>query len=424
MSICLSSLFALSHSQRHICCAGNGKSDKFVESVPINDMIRIWGKIDWFKGTRLFGLTLLWSGLLLSALLLFSFSTATPNVSGSTDVTSTVAFGAASYTVNEGDGSALIMLTITPPSSTTVTAIVSSANLQAHAPDDFAALRQSLAISPGVESVTLPIAIHDDLSIEGNEQFQVTLSNLQGATLGVITETVVTIEDNDAALLTVSDVTVTEGDGSVSLLITQSGVSTLDSVVNFHTVPGSATSPNDYVESNGTAIIPAGSTQTEIMLMLTADEEVELAENFSLQLTDPLNAELANATAIVTILDDDGLPQLDLRAATADEADGILSFVATLSMPWPQPVMASYTTLDGTAISPDDYIASTGTVVIPPGSVSATVEVSIVADQVAEPDEEMFLALSTPGQAILGVNQAKGTIRGDYATLYLPKLHR
>ena len=400
------------------------KSDKFIESVLINNMIRSWDKIDWFRNTRLFGLSLLWSGLLLSALLFFSFSTATPNVRAATASTSTIAFSAASYTVNEGSGSASVMLALTPPSSTPVTATVSSANLQAHAPDDFVALRQSLVIAPGVESVTLPITIHDDPSIEGNEQFRVTLSNLQGATLGVITETVVTIEDNDTALLAVSDVTVTEGDGSVSLVITQSGVSTLDSIVNFHTVPGSATSPNDYVETNGTAIIRAGSTQTVVTVTLTADEEVELAENFSFQLTDPLNAELAKATATVTILDDDGLPQLDLRAATADEADGTLSFVATLSMPWPQPVLASYTTLDGSAISPDDYLSSTGTLVIPPGTVSAIIEVSIVDDQVVEPDEEMFLALSAPGQATLGVNQVKGVIRGDYATLYLPKLHR
>jgi pimeloyl-ACP methyl ester carboxylesterase len=262
------------------------------------------------------------------------------------------------------------------------------------------------------------------LFIEGYEDFSVSLSNLQGAMPGSITDTLVIIEDDDIAYIGVGDVTVDEEAGSVALLITQSVTSTLESMVDFRTVDGSATSPDDYTAVSGTVSIPAGELQAVVTVTITSDEAVESMESFIFQLEEPLNAELSNITATVTIVDDDGLPQLTLNPASAYETDGFLPFVITLNMIWSEDVMVDYATLDGSATAPDDYLTNVGTLTIPAGSLTATVPVTLVNDFAREPDETMSLTLKNPTQATLATAQAVGVILGDNEQLYLPKIQQ
>jgi hypothetical protein len=197
------------------------------------------------------------------------------------------------------------------------------------------------------------------------------------------------------------------------------------SVVDFRTVDGSATSPEDYGSLSGSVTIPAGSTQATVTIQLTPDDLIEQAESFFFQLEDPVNAELADRTATVTILDDDTFPQLESKAAEASEADGILPFVVTLSHTWPQTVTVDYATRNGSAIAPADYLSDTGVLAFPPGDLTATVWVSLAEDQVDEPDENLYLVLTNPSQASLGLTQVVGIIHDSSSnTLFLPKLRR
>lgn len=364
---------------------------------------------------------LAWSGLLC---ILFGliFTVGQPTALAAATQGSTITFDTAVYTFNEGANSGVITLRIDPPSSTPITVTVSSSSIQATASEDFEGLRDSLVISPSVAAVTVSLLLIDDALIEGNEQLRLTMGNLQGATLGAITETIVTIEDNDLVYLGINDLVVDEESGRAQVIITQSTTSTLESVVNFHTMDGSATSSEDYVAKSGSAVIAPGETHTTIEIELQSDAQGELVENFFVQLEDPLNAVLANTTATVTILDDDLLPQLNLTGAEANERDGVLPFVITLSNSWSQTVTVAYSTMDGSAVAPGDYLPNTGVVTIPPGILSATVLVEVVHDQVDEPDETVLLLLADPVQAILEVTQVEGTIHNDAwrYNLFLP----
>ena len=64
------------------------------------------------------------------------------------------------------------------------------------------------------ETQIFTVLITNDTTVEGVEDFTVSLSALTGTTPVDITNTgTVTINDNDSAALTVANVTVDEGDG-------------------------------------------------------------------------------------------------------------------------------------------------------------------------------------------------------------------
>lgn len=374
---------------------------------------------------RWLGLAILWSGFLLGCLSFFASSHSVPTVLAapqeSTDENSTIAFSSAAYTVSEGAGAGIVLLVVAPPISTPVTVTVSSGNLEAEASLDYEGLRQSVVISPSEPTYTLSLTLIDDLLVEADEQLQLTLSNIQGVEPGGITQTVVTIEDNDVTYIGLSDVSAEENDDSLALVITQSLTSTLESQVNLQTVTGTAVSPNDYTAISTTVTIPPGILAVTVSLFLHDDDEVEGTENLTVRLDEPVNAQLANMTATVTIHDDDMYPELSAQTAEASESDGILPFVVTLSAAWPQTVTVEYSTTNGSAIAPDDYITTSGVLTFVPGIVTATVEVPLQLDEIEEVDENFFLLFANPVEATMTINEIEGIIRDKRkSSLFLP----
>ncbi|MEX0948597.1 MAG: Calx-beta domain-containing protein, partial [Acidimicrobiia bacterium] len=91
-----------------------------------------------------------------------------------------------------------------------------------------------------------------------------------------------------------------------------------------------------------------------------------------------------------------------------------MSFTVSLSSVSAVKVTVSYATANGTAVSPSDYTAKSGTVSINAGATSAVVKISIIGDRVKEPDETFTVTLTNPtGGAVLARAIATGTIRND-----------
>jgi hypothetical protein len=117
------------------------------------------------------------------------------------------------------------------------------------------------------------------------------------------------------------------------------------------------------------------------------------------------------------------LPSLSISDARVVEgSSGVASavFTVSLSAPSPNPVTVSYTTANGTATSPADYTASSGSVTLAPNETSKTIAVPVVGDAVAEPDETFSVNLSNASNVTIGDSQAIGTIVGDDVTDYQP----
>ncbi|MEL6870544.1 MAG: PQQ-dependent sugar dehydrogenase [Pseudomonadota bacterium] len=114
-------------------------------------------------------------------------------------------------------------------------------------------------------------------------------------------------------------------------------------------------------------------------------------------------------------------PTLSISDASIDEGDGgntTLQFTIQASAT-PSAGQAvsdasvSYATAANTASEGTDFVAASGTVQIPGGTTSVTIDVIVIGDADAETDETFTVSLSSPIDATLGQASATGTIRDD-----------
>src|SRR2546423_8689946 len=107
--------------------------------------------------------------------------------------------------------------------------------------------------------------------------------------------------------------TVNENAGTVTLNVTahRLGNSSEPIMVDYATRNGSALAGSDYVAKTGTISFGAGETFKQIQIQILNDTELENAENFFVDLSNPqpgttvLNSDPAKNTATITISDDD-----------------------------------------------------------------------------------------------------------------------
>ncbi|MDE2404407.1 MAG: hypothetical protein KGM17_07045 [Sphingomonadales bacterium] len=218
--------------------------------------------------------------------------------------------------------------------------------------------------------------------------------------------------------LSVADATANEG-GTLSFVVTRSGSSATAVSVSYSTADGSATSPADYTAASGTVSFAAGETSKTITVSTVDDPVIESTEVMTLNLAAPTGgATLGTASATGTILDNDS--SFAIAGATATEG-GALVFTVTRSGATTSAASVNYATANGSAIAPDDYTATSGTLNFAAGQTSATISVVTVDDTVVESTETMAVSLSgaTSG-ATIATSSATGTILdNDVAPAYL-----
>jgi hypothetical protein len=125
--------------------------------------------------------------------------------------------------------------------------------------------------------------------------------------------------------LAINDVTVTEGNtGSVNALftVTLSAASTQQVTVDYATANGTATAGIDYTATSGTLTFAAGQTSRTITVPVLGDTVSESTETFVVNLSNPVNATIADGQGQGTILDDDGGPAGLVLAFGFEEGTG------------------------------------------------------------------------------------------------------
>jgi hypothetical protein len=94
-----------------------------------------------------------------------------------------------------------------------------------------------------------------------------------------------------------------------------------------------------------------------------------------------------------------------------------------LNMASPLTTTVQYSLSNGTAMVGQDFVASSGTLTVTPGSLSETISLILLPDDLAEPDETFSLQLSAVENGLLGMDTAVFTIEDDDTAeykLYLP----
>jgi beta-glucanase (GH16 family) len=120
------------------------------------------------------------------------------------------------------------------------------------------------------------------------------------------------------------------------------------------------------------------------------------------------------------------LPTLSISSIAVFEGDsptGTATFKVNLSRASDQTVTVDFTTTDGTAGSPSDYLAKTGTITFQPKITEGVIEITIVGDTLKEADETFNIALSKATNATIptgstGIGEA--TIRNDDTYIFIP----
>jgi FG-GAP-like repeat/Calx-beta domain/FG-GAP repeat len=105
----------------------------------------------------------------------------------------------------------------------------------------------------------------------------------------------------------------------------------------------------------------------------------------------------------------------DLTTVEGDKDAHSAALTVRLSAALGQAVSVPFATVGGSAVPGSDFVSGQGTLVIPPDTTSADLEVVVKGDLVPEQDEAFLVELGQPENGTLGDGQAVATIANDDA---------
>ncbi len=276
---------------------------------------------------------------------------------------------------------------------------------------------ETATINTGDTTTTITLNINNDVTLESDESFNITLSNPSAGIIGPNNTHTYTIHDDDNNRKIYFSVDSANGDEAtspvnVTVELTPAEVDpTNDTKVDYTVTGGSATGGGtDYTLASGTATITATNQSTSFSFTVNDDDLYEADETIEISLSNPVNGNLAlpsnnPVTHVYTINDNDVAPEVEFALSSTSETEGVgtASITVMLSKVAGAPVTVDY--LDngsGTATSGTDYSLSNGTLTIPAGDSVGTVDINITDDGDQELVETIGIDIQNPSGATLG----------------------
>ncbi len=333
--------------------------------------------------------------------------------------------------VDETGRRASFQVWLDKPSIAVVSVNYATADGTATAGADYRATTGTLQFAPGEVVKTVQVDITDDGAAEVDEYFTLQLSAPSGATL---------VEPAGRAQIGASDAppasapyvfarpaAADESVAAQQVVIQLSAPSTNEVRVNYDFANATGnyhTSQPDFQRHNGTLVFAPGETTKVVMLPITDNTVGEAREMLWLELSSPVNATVPQRLSPIWLHDNDataGTPVASVSDAVVDERSGYATFFIALDRPSTSLVSVSYATADETALAGADYRATSGTLFFAPGETVKAVQVDILDDAIAEPDEFFRLQLTDGSGTTLGDAVGGGFIgRNDTALVSRP----
>ncbi len=309
---------------------------------------------------------------------------------------------------SENSGSVTLQLCINEAAAQDVSVTVHTSNGTAISGNDYIEIPETTYIIPaGQTCVPVTVTILDDDIYEGDENFQVELSNPSANVVITKGTAIVTIDDDETnPTISIEDLSVNEEDSTVGIAVSLSGKIAVPVTLKVNTVDGTANASSDYMAViNHSLTIPAGETSVNAILTIMDDNVSEPNETFSVVLSDvSAGVSIVKGTGVVTIVDDEPLPSVNASDIVVSENAGVINVGVTLSGLSSQPVTFTVNSTDGTAIVGVDYEAVVSLLVtIPSGQSSINIPVNIIDDTNPEPTktfELIFTNLSDNAQFV------------------------
>ena len=323
------------------------------------------------------------------------------------DDSTELGFLATMTAVSEADGSAMIEVILSNPSAFPISVNYATSDNTATAGSDYVATSGTLNFALGETSQSFAVTINEDSSDEADETVTLTLSNPSGAAIGANNPATLVIMDNDGpSIINFSsfNYAVSEGAGTAVVTATLSNPSSQVITAEVATSDGTAVAGSDYTAFNQTITFAPNSSQTSFTINISADNLYELDETLTISLSNPTNATIGLVnTATLTIQDDDPPPTLSLSVANPaiSESAGTVAIDVNLNVASGLTTTVTMASSNGTALAGTDYTAVNSPLTIPPGQVSATVNLAITPDLLDEPDETLFITLSNASNGVI-----------------------
>ena len=331
---------------------------------------------------------------------------------GSRDVGELPTLSIDDATVVEGD-LAKFEVTLSEAATAVVMVDYSTVDGTAVARSDYTTTSGTLSFEQGEERKTILVPTVQDATAEGTEVFTMQLSSPSGATVANGTGTGTITDDDEPPMLTIDDAPpVDEGDAA-AFVVRLSAASGLAVTVAYRTVDGTAVAGSDYKSASGELRFEPGETTQTVTVETLADELAENTEQFTVELSAPLGATVADGVGEGTISDDDDAPELSIDDVPAVSEGETAEFTVRLSATSGRAVTVSYRTVDGTAVAGSDYKSASGELRFEPGETTQTVTVETLADELAENTEQFTVELSAPLGATVADGVGEGTISDD-----------
>ena len=204
-----------------------------------------------------------------------------------------------------GEGEAAeFTVRLSAASGAEVSVSYATADGTAAAGSDYTAASGTLRFEPGATEQTITVTMLDDDESESEETFTVELSSPSGATMEDGTATGTITDDDDAPELSIDDAAAVSEGEPAEFTVRLSVPSAAEVAVSYRTVDGTAVAGFDYAAANGTLRFEPGETTRTVAVTTLGDEQLEGAEEFTVELSAPSGATLADATGAGTITDD------------------------------------------------------------------------------------------------------------------------
>jgi hypothetical protein len=351
----------------------------------------------------------------------------TPDIGADELSPGVLALSAATYSAGEGAGTVTITVNRTGGTDGAVTVDYALTNGSATggavcgAGVDFVNTGGTVNFATGQASNTFNVTICNDALFEGNETFNVALSNATGgATIGAQSTAVVTITDDEVAMpgtlqLSSATYTVGEAGGTVTLTVNRTGGSDGAVSVGYTLTDGTATGGAacggavDYVNTGGTVNFANGETSKTFDVAICNDIAVEPSETFTATLSGPTGGAVLGspAAAVVTINDDDvavGPVTVSATAGTASATYNNLTDAVT--------AINAGTHQGDIVVSINQTITEPGTVVINGSGAGAAAYTSLLIRPTVDSISDS--GATATGRGLIELNGADNvTIDGD-----------
>jgi len=323
-----------------------------------------------------------------------------------------VAFVAATNTVSQTAGTALLYVQRFGSTNGTTTVNFASANGTAIAETNYLATSGTLTFFPGDVLKPIPVSLINSPQV-ADLTFYVNLTSAVGATIIAPGTTTVVEQSLNAGLsFTTTTINVPKNSGSANIVVVCSNPrvepvivdsNSIPLSVSYYTVDGTAQAGRDYVAASGTLVFTNGNATDTFPITIINNSLVTGNKTFTVVLTNatPPGQVTPPSTQAVVIVESNAGLKFSQSGYTVFK-NGVNANISVYRTGYTDSVVSvNYLATNGTAVSGQNYYPTNGMLIFSNGVTSQSFNVPIIANNLVQPNLTVLLQLLNPVNGVL-----------------------